>query len=209
MYYIPKKIGEELELTMPFGEYTLQDKDALNVLRHTENENHYTNSKNETKNNHHNDIVFISAGVGITPIYALVTSVYHQHQKQDKNNNNNNNNNNDNNVNGKKRNVTFIHGAHDGNSLFIDAVNTVKKYAGITTKIFLSHPSETDTQNNLYDEKGRISLDAVSSYINSNASYYVCGPTSFMTSIHKQLVDVGVNNNNIHMELFSTGSIPL
>lgn len=181
---VKKDLGVSLELsscivgvstisvTVPYGEYTLSNS-SLSLSKCVSDSN----------------IILISAGIGITPIYSLAMQL-----SNDKNYNNNN--------------LTFIHGTHNSNTLFHDAINKIKQTNKFNVKLFFSKPDDKqDKINNNYDVKGRIVItdDLLSK---KPSTYFVCGPSQFMTDIHKQLINKGVNNNNIHMELFSTGSVP-
>ena len=51
--------------------------------------------------------------------------------------------------------------------------------------------------------EGTLQIEAINDQLPfNNGEFYVCGPVPFMLSVKQQLVNVGVDNDRIHYELF-------
>ncbi|KAI0515154.1 globin-like protein [Xylaria bambusicola] len=135
-------------------------------------------------------LVLISAGVGITPMASILNSVAST---------------------GSSRRVSLVHGAHGSEvRAFSAALRTAAEKPNVQTSMFLSTLKPNEVQGVDYDFEGRVDLDKVGSerlfLDDAVANYYVCGPTSFMVDIQKYLVDHGVNEDRIHLEIFGVGN---
>lgn len=57
--------------------------------------------------------------------------------------------------------------------------------------------------NGAFDSEGLMDLKAMKGAIDiPGMQYYLCGPVGFMQFAAKQLVELGVKNENIHYECF-------
>lgn len=123
-------------------------------------------------------VVLISAGVGITPMMAMLETI----NKVQKN-----------------REVTFIHGCDNRNQHTFQ----YRSSEVCRNNKWLAH---TWYQNNEDAEKhnvnrGLVNLSNVLLPV-EEGNYYVCGPVAFMAFIKSQLLTLGVDEARIHYEVF-------
>ncbi|KAI1348115.1 globin-like protein [Xylaria sp. FL0043] len=135
-------------------------------------------------------IVLISAGVGITPMISILNSAVAA---------------------GSPRKISLIHGAHGSEvRAFADALKDAAEKPNIQATTFLSTLKAGEVQGVDYDFEGRVNLDKVGAERlfadDATANYYVCGPTSFMTDVQQYLLDHGVSQDRIHLEIFGVGN---
>jgi nitric oxide dioxygenase len=163
-------VGDIVKLSHPYGDFRLENADATTPL------------------------VLISAGVGLTPLTAMVNSLTGS---------------------SSTRPIHFIHGAHTGASrAFGPAIAALaQRIPTLRTTNFLTVPGENDKEGVDYDFVGHVDvakLDGDKDLFlgDKQAEYYVCGPTSFMVDTKKALVARGVDEARVHMELFGTGGVP-
>ncbi|KAI1434012.1 globin-like protein [Xylaria sp. CBS 124048] len=156
--------GDVVELTHPAGEFFVKG--------------------DETES----PIVLISAGVGITPMIAILNSVIAA---------------------GSSRKISLIHGAHSSEArAFADTLRTAcDTKPNIEATIFLTTRRATEVQGVDYDFEGRVDLDKVHPDRllldgSTTTNYYVCGPKSFMSDIQQYLRGHGVSDDRIHLEIF-------
>jgi nitric oxide dioxygenase len=174
------KVGDEVELSHPQGEFFVDPSDQ----------------SKEGK-----PIVLISAGVGATPLMAILESLTA-----------------DSTVAGQKtvsRPVSWIHGSRSSKTLpFYNAVKTITKTnENVKAKIFLSNATPEEKLGEDYPfAQTRIDLNKLDAekdlfLSNSGAEYFICGPELFMYDIRRVLRDMGVAKERINLELFATGDV--
>lgn len=146
-------------------------------------------------------IVFISAGVGITPVLAMLENIY------------------------TTRPATWLHASMNGDvHAYRDRLRGIASVrAGeLQRRVWYEEPLETDgtaggdeTSPHLfnlakYHYNGRMDLqhpsitdsDHVLHLDDSNASYFLCGPPAFMDAQKDALLNLGVSGDRIHWEGF-------
>jgi len=129
-------------------------------------------------------IVLLSAGVGITPMISMLHEL----------------------IGGSGgRMVWFIHGARDGSHHPL--ADEVALHAKATDHFHLhvaySQPRVEDELGRDYHSEGRIDVALLKKVLpNLDADYYVCGPVSFMATVHEGLESEGVDSENIRSESF-------
>lgn len=147
-------IGDVLLLGMPSGSFTLKNND--------------------------NPLVFISGGVGITPLMSMYKfAVEHD------------------------RSVHFIQCAV--NSKVRAFKNEVLENVTSTTNSIAvySAPLDIDTVEKDTNFKGYLSLNILKKAgVSTKSDFYFCGPKPFMVSAISVLKEFGVNKENIHFEFF-------
>jgi nitric oxide dioxygenase len=164
--------GDTVELAHPFGDFFLDASPA--------------------------PIVLISAGVGLTPLLAILNTLVKPTEAPT-----------------PKRQVSWIQVVHGPqNHAFkahvarLHAVNPSQ----LATAVFYSHP-EGAAAGQDYDFAGRMDLAKVEPkmlHLDDPATdYYTCGPESFMAGMAKELKARGVDSKRIHAEVFGAGSLPL
>ena len=170
------QVGDEFRVGMPAGEF---------LLAH--------NSKGPT--------VLISAGIGVTPILSMLHDLASPSSPK-----------NDNNTVGSHE-VIWIHGARNGRlhamrqevEAVADAVKANEQSAITFTQrhIFYSQPNPEDTT---HDFVGRVTAPTVHALLApevwDKATFYMCGPTSFMADLQTGLEDLGTPPNKIFSESF-------
>ncbi|KAL4943109.1 hypothetical protein BDV06DRAFT_190694 [Aspergillus oleicola] len=161
--------GDKIKLSHPYGDFHLTDPKATSPL------------------------VLISAGVGLTPLTAMVNSLTT--------------------LGNNTRQIQFIHGAHSSASrAFTDHMASLQKSSpNLKTTYFLTQPGEKDVQGESHTHVGRVDLSKLSDedlFLNQpETEYYICGPTGFMLQSKKALVGKGVDEKRVHVELFGTGGV--
>jgi len=155
--------GAEIEVSAPTGNFFLVNQNKPNV--------------------------FISGGVGLTPMVAMLNQLVTQDIPQP---------------------VTFIHACR---SKLVHAMkqhihDLKEKYTNLKTVTAYEHPHGNDQHGKDYDLSGRLDLSAIdSTLLSPQADYYLCGPIPFMAEQHKKLIALGIPAENIYSEAFGTGGV--
>jgi ferredoxin-NADP reductase/MOSC domain-containing protein YiiM len=117
-------------------------------------------------------VVLISAGIGVTPVLAMLHALSVAHSTRD---------------------IWWVHTVRNAESQAfaaeVDALIESLPHAQ-------QHVFYTQTQGRM-DQSAIAALD-----LPANASAYLCGPTQFMTDIHGALVAAGLDPAGVHTELF-------
>ena len=87
---------------------------------------------------------------------------------------------------------------------FADEVNELgKTLPRFSAHTWYREPTEADRAKGAFDSVGLMDLNKLESAISDPAmQFYLCGPVGFMQFAAKQLVGLGVKNENIHYECF-------
>lgn len=133
--------------------------------------------------------VFISGGVGLTPMIAMLNQLVTLDVPQP---------------------VSFIHACRSKQvhamKQHIEQLKT--QYPRIHTYTAYEFPNETDQIEVDYDVAGRLDLSQVdAALLPLNADYYLCGPLPFMAEQQKSLIARGIKAEQIHSEAFGTGGV--
>jgi ferredoxin-NADP reductase/MOSC domain-containing protein YiiM len=134
-------------------------------------------------------VVLVSAGVGVTPVLAMLASLAAE---------------------GSRRAVWWIHGARNRteHAFAAEARAQLAALPGARSQIRYSRPDASDVPGRDYDAQGHVTLDALQDLgVPRSAGYYVCGPTAWMRELAAGLLTWGVAAERIHTEIF--GSEPL
>lgn len=127
-------------------------------------------------------IVLISAGVGLTPMLSMLETLQ-----------------------GCSQSVTWLHATHNGDQhAFKQRVNDIcDQYENFNSFTWYQQPLNSDRQDQDYQFKGLIDLAKLNAtYLPNNAEIYCCGPLPFMRLTVKQLLDLGIQQSQIHYECF-------
>lgn len=133
-------------------------------------------------------LVLISAGVGVTPMMAML------HGLQGDN---------------SRRTVWFVHGARNGrqHALGEEARSLINRRENTHLRVFYSSPEQNDVRGEDYHQKARIAAaDVLGLEAGPMADYMLCGPAQFVSGIRQGLQDAGVPDDRIHVETFGPGS---
>jgi ferredoxin-NADP reductase/ferredoxin len=153
------RVGDVLDVSSPRGSFVLQPGDG--------------------------PVVFISAGIGATPVLAMLHALSSAHST---------------------RPVLWLHAAHDRqHHPFADEARSLMRgLANARSHVCYSAPGIHDRLGEDFDTAGHLSravLDEVG--VSREADAYICGPSRFMTDMKEALADLGVAPQRIHVELFN------
>jgi ferredoxin-NADP reductase/MOSC domain-containing protein YiiM len=129
-------------------------------------------------------VVLISAGVGATPVMAMLHALVSQKSKRD---------------------IWWLYGAHDGadEPFGTESSSLLGKLASSHRHVCFSRPGPADVEGRDYQTAARLSADVLAALkLPHDAEAYMCGPTGFMTGISEALTSVGIDAGRIHTEIF-------
>jgi ferredoxin-NADP reductase/MOSC domain-containing protein YiiM/ferredoxin len=129
-------------------------------------------------------VVLLSAGIGVTPVLAMLHSMAREAPQQE---------------------VWWIYGAHNRaeHPFALEARRLLALLPHSHSHICYSQPGSQDQQGRDYDGPGHLSVPAlVELGVPRDADYYLCGPTGFLHDLSTGLDDWGIARNRIHMEVF-------
>ncbi|MFD9284762.1 MOSC domain-containing protein [Streptomyces mirabilis] len=155
------QVGNHLEAAAPRGTFCLADGD--------------------------NPVVLLSAGVGVTPVLAMLHTLAREHST---------------------RQVWWLHGARDGTEhpFAKESRDLIAALPNAKSTVYYSRPTDTDRQGVDYLEASRLSAEPVRRLgLPTDADAYLCGPVAFMDSLTAALVDCGLDASRIHTEIFGAG----
>lgn len=151
------QIGDIVQCAVPAGDFFLQVEPAT-------------------------PITLISAGVGQTPMLAMLANLAEQQHPAA---------------------VNWLHAAEEGTQhAFADEVNALgARLPNFSRHVWYRQPGSDDAGR--YDAQGLMDLATVSEALNqSERQFWVCGPLAFMQFVARQLTDAGVSADRIHYEVF-------
>ncbi|KAN0022402.1 hypothetical protein ACTFIU_004583 [Dictyostelium citrinum] len=121
-----------------------------------------------------NPILLISGGVGITPLLSMAKATL---------------------VKQPEREITFVHSSKN---------KQYQPFSNELSELEKSNKVKVSTVHS--DTDGHITKDKLAKFINPSqikeTKVYICGPVSFMSSINKQLIELGYPKENISYEIF-------
>lgn len=127
-------------------------------------------------------ITLISAGVGQTPMLAMLATLAQQQHAAA---------------------VNWLHAAEAASQhAFAEEVKSLgARLPNFTSHVWYRQPESADAGR--YDAQGLMDLASVSSALNqADRQFWICGPLPFMQFVARQLVDAGINADRIHYEVF-------
>ena len=160
------RAGSHLEISAPRGRFTL----AAGVA----------------------PVVLISAGVGVTPMLAMLQSIVATNA-------------------GTPRQVWWLHTARDGaHQSFAREANGLLAALGDCRRcVVYSRPDAGDVIGRDFDRPGHLSpqlLDKIG--VPRDADFYLCGPPGFLKDFEDGLAARGMPRARIHVEVFGAASAP-
>jgi len=158
--------GDTLDISAPAGDFTVD----LNVST---------------------PVIFISGGVGITPLLSMVKTVVHKQPN---------------------RQIHYIHAAINGQVHAFDKEikELVKNHENFSYGICYQNPTESDKQHPYFIKEGYIDTELLRKVIPAEKSpqVYFCGPVPFMKNIYRSLMELGIEEAQIFYEFFGpSGSL--
>ncbi|QST01751.1 NO-inducible flavohemoprotein [Pontibacillus sp. ALD_SL1] len=128
-------------------------------------------------------LVFISGGVGLTPLVSMLKTVVTQQPKRE---------------------VIFIHAARNSqlHALKGEVAQIVKQLDSVTKYTLYSNPTEEDKQS-MDSNTGYLTLEWLQEILPHNQmDFYFCGPTGLMNTTFQALQQWGVPEERMHYEFF-------
>lgn len=159
-------VGDALEVAAPRGTFTLQAGNTPAVL--------------------------LSAGVGVTPLLAMLSSLAAATQQP-------------------SGEVWWIHSARNrAHHPFYDEIrNLVGRIKAMRSISIYSRPNSSDRLGVDYDISGHIDLKLMQKLgVPQDGDFYLCGPAGFLTEITASLHEWGVPASRVHAELFGSSAAP-
>jgi ferredoxin-NADP reductase/MOSC domain-containing protein YiiM len=155
------QVGDVLEVSAPRGSFTLQPGDG--------------------------PVVLLSAGVGATPVIAMLHALAAQPSLRD---------------------VWWLFGARNGREhpFAAEARTLLEALARGHRHIRYSSPEAEDRQGADFDAAGHLDIAALRELdVPRDADFYICGPSAFIGDLSEGLAGWGVARGRIHAELFGAG----
>ncbi len=129
-------------------------------------------------------VVLVSAGVGVTPMLAMLHALHDRRSTRD---------------------IWWLHGARNRSehAFAEEAASLLDDLAHVHRRIWYSRPGPTDRAGTDYDAVGRITPEALEAeHVPLDGEYYLCGPSAFMDTLRDGLVGLGVSAGRVHTEIF-------
>ncbi len=155
------RVGDVLEVSAPRGAFTLRTG-ALPV-------------------------VLLSAGVGATPVLAMLHALAAE---------------------GSRRDVWWLFGARDGEDhpFLEESRDLLRALPSGHSHVRYSRPRAEDRLGIDYSAPGHLSVGALEDMgVPRDADFYLCGPPAFLRDLTSGLAGWGVARNRIHTEVFGPG----
>jgi ferredoxin-NADP reductase/MOSC domain-containing protein YiiM len=137
-----------------------------------------------TLNDGSEPVLLLSAGVGATPMMAMLHDLVRQQSS---------------------RQVWWLYGARnrDEHPFAAEADALLEQLPEAHRHVRYSTPAASDRIGRDYDAVGRLSGDALATLrLPRSADAYLCGPTAFLDDLSAALVAYGVDPSHIHTEIF-------
>lgn len=132
-------------------------------------------------------VVFVSAGIGVTPVLAMLHALAAE---------------------ASTREVWWLYGTRNG-SEHPFASETRELLGALPchhSQICYSAPAPEDRLHVDFDVRGHLDVRVIEQLnLPRDGDFYICGPTSFMTDLSAVLVSSGAANDRIHTEIFGAG----
>ncbi len=140
----------------------------------------------------HAPVLLISAGIGATPVLAMLQALAEEHSD---------------------RNIWWLHGARNSreHSFAVEARTLLASLPNARLHVCYSHPGPNDREGRDFDSLGRLTATLLAELdLPRDAQAYLCGPLPFMEEISAGLVAVGIDAGRVQTEPFgpATGLTP-
>jgi len=155
------RIGDLLEVSEPRGAFTLRQGDL--------------------------PLVLLSAGVGVTPVMAMLHTLAAL---------------------GSVRPIWWIFGSRNGRDhpFAQETRSLLAKLPNAQSHVQYSQPDPTDRLSVDFDAAGRLTIKALEKLgVPREADFYLCGPLGFLADFTSGLTNWGVAPGRIHTEVFGSG----
>jgi ferredoxin-NADP reductase/MOSC domain-containing protein YiiM/ferredoxin len=132
----------------------------------------------------HEAVLLISAGIGATPVLAMLQALAEQHSDRE---------------------IWWLHGARSSrdHSFAAETRTLLASLPNVRTHVFYSRPGPNDREGRDFDSRGRLTASRLAELEPPrDAEAYLCGPSPFMEEISAGLAAIGINAARIHTEPF-------
>ena len=132
----------------------------------------------------HAPVLLISAGVGATPVLAMLHALAAERSDRE---------------------VWWLHGTRSGreHSFAAEARTLLASLPAAHAHICYSRPGPNDIEGRDFDTTGRLSASLLTSLaLPPEADAYLCGPAPFMEDVGAALAALGLDTSRVHTELF-------
>jgi ferredoxin-NADP reductase/MOSC domain-containing protein YiiM/ferredoxin len=139
-----------------------------------------------TLNSDARPVVLLSAGIGVTPVLAMLQALAAEHTTRD---------------------VWWLHGTRNGREhpFAAEARGLLAGLAHHHSHVCFSAPDPADRPGADYDSAGRLDRQRLQMLgVPRDGDFYLCGPTAFMSDLAAGLAALGVAPDRIHTELFGS-----
>jgi len=133
-------------------------------------------------------VVLLSAGVGITPLLAMLHTLA---------------------AGATARQVWWLHGARSGaeHPFARETAQLLQSIARSRTYVAYSRASASEFPGEHFDGRGRLDLEVLRKLgVPRDSDFYLCGPPSFLADLARGLSDWGVPADRVHSENFGPTS---
>jgi ferredoxin-NADP reductase len=155
-------VGDSLEVSAPRGAFTLRSDSRPAVL--------------------------LSAGVGVTPVLAMLHALART---------------------GSTREVWWMYGTRNRaeHPFACEADGLLRQLPRSCRYIVYSQASAQDSVGSDFDAHGRLSVDVLTRLgVPPDSDFYLCGPVAFLQDLMQGLLSLGVPTTRLHTEIFGSGS---
>jgi ferredoxin-NADP reductase/MOSC domain-containing protein YiiM/ferredoxin len=132
----------------------------------------------------HAPVLLISAGIGATPVLAMLQALAEQHSERE---------------------IWWLHGARNrrNHPFAAEAKALLASLPNVRTHVCYSRPGPNDLEGRDFDGAGRLTASVLAELEPpGDAQAYLCGPTRFMDEISAGLAAMGTDASRIHTEPF-------
>jgi ferredoxin-NADP reductase/MOSC domain-containing protein YiiM/ferredoxin len=157
------RVGDTIEAAAPRGAFTLRSDER--------------------------PVVLLSAGVGATPVLAMLHALAAARAGRD---------------------VWWVHGARDGHehAFGAEAESLLGALPHAHRIVSYSHPDPGEAPGGAFDQVGRVSIETIAGAgVPIDADYYLCGPEAFMHALSAALVARGTTPEHVSMEVFGAKAV--
>ena len=133
-----------------------------------------------------NPVVLLSAGVGVTPVMSMLHTLVAQSSQNE---------------------IWWIYGARNraDHPFREESRSLLKQLSRGREYIVYSRPAATDQVGTDFDAPGHIDAALLERIgVSQGSDFYLCGPSSFLESMHDGLQNWGVPAGNVHTEIFGS-----
>jgi ferredoxin-NADP reductase len=131
-------------------------------------------------------VVLASAGIGVTPVLAMLHALAAV---------------------GSQRQVWWLYGARNGHQhpFAAESRDLLKALSSARSHVVYSKPDAADQPGRDYDSVGHLDVSLVERLgVPRNAEFYLCGPSSFLSSFSQALKTWGADRAKVRSEIFGS-----